>query len=225
MRTWRPGLKRAGVTRLVVRRGFIDLTSGTPVIKVDPALPIAGEIPVAAALRIESGSVPLQSDSAAMLWRGLGPVVGPTTAEIIVDVPTLSPGIPGFVRTLDEVSGLPVVPILSVNQIRTDLGLELAQAAGTVIVPLFGPGAVGLRGVGDARDESLNDRLATLAAAGVRVRAGIVLTPRTNPKLAGWGDDLSLLCEGERVEIKTDSSLDRAFVFRKALTWSGRQWR
>lgn len=200
------------------------MTTGTPVIKIDPALPIAGDIPVSAALRIESGSVPLQSDSASVLWRGLGPVVGPTTAEIVVDVPTLSPGIPEFVRALDDVSGLPVVPILTVSQIRTDLGLELAKAARTIIVPLFGPGAVGLRGVGDARDEPLVDRLATLAGTGVRVRAGIVLTPRTNPKLTGWGDDLSLLCEGGRVDIKTDSALDRAFVFRKPLVWSGRQW-
>ncbi len=217
-------LKRVGVARLVVRRGSIDLTTGTPVIKVDPVPEIAGDIPVSAALRIESGPVELQPDSASLLWRGLAPVVGPTTAEIVVDVPTLSPGIPDFVRALDQVSGLPVVPILTVSQIRTDLGLELAKAAGTVIVPLFGPGAVGLRGVGDAGTEPLVDRLATLVGTGVGVRAGIVLTPRTDPKLVHWGEDLNRLCDGGRVEISTVSKLDRAFVFRKPMVWSGREW-
>ncbi|MEN8164346.1 MAG: hypothetical protein ABFS37_09465 [Acidobacteriota bacterium] len=217
-------LKRVGVARLVVRRGFIDLKKGTPVIKVDPAPVIAGEIPVSAALRIESGPVELQPDSASALWSGLAPVVGPTTAEIVVDVPTLSPGIPDFVRDLDQVSGLPVVPILTVNQIRTDRGLEVARAAGTVIVPLFGPGAVGLRGVGEGGNEPLVDRLATLVGTGVEVRAGIVLTPRTDPKLTQWGEDLNRLCDEGRVEISTASKLDRAFVFRKPMVWSGREW-
>ncbi len=217
-------LKRAGVARLVIRRGSIDLTAGTPVIKVDPAPNIAGEIPVAAALRVESGPVKLQPESASVLWRGLAPVVGPTTAEIVVDLPTLSPGIPDFIRALDQASGLPVVPILTVSQIRTTLGLELAKAAGTVIVPLFGPGGVGLRGVGDAGNEPVADRLASLVGTGVRVRAGIVLTPRTDPKLSQWGEDLNLICEGGRAEISTNSKLDRAFVFRNPMGWSGRQW-
>ncbi len=217
-------LKRAGVDRLVIRRGSIDLTAGTPVIKVDQAPEIAGEIPVSAALRFESGLIELQPDSASVLWRALAPVVGATTAEIVVDVPRLSPGIPGFVRALDQESGLPVVPILTVSQIRTDLGLELAKAAGTVIVPLFGPGAVGLRGAGDAANEPLAERLATLADTGVRVRAGIVLTPRTDPRLDRWGEDLDRLCNGGRVEVSTASKLDRAFIFHKPLVWSGRKW-
>ncbi|RLE26330.1 MAG: hypothetical protein DRJ65_05740 [Acidobacteria bacterium] len=217
-------LKRAGVDLLVVRRGSIDLTTGSPVIKVDPAPSIVGEIPVSAALRIESGSVELKPEAASALWRGLAPIAGPTTAEIIIDVPTLSPGIPDFVRTLDQVSGLPVVPILTVSQIRTDLGLELAKAAGTIIVPLFGPGAVGLRGAGDGGNDPLPERLASIAATGVRVRVGIVLTPRTDPKLEQWGEDLDRLCDGERVQISTDSKLDRAFVFRRATAWSGREW-
>ncbi len=217
-------LKRAGVDLLVVRRGSIDLTTGSPVIKVDPAPSIAGEIPVSAALRIESGSVELTPEAASTLWRGLAPVVGTTTAEIIIDVPTLSPGIPGFVRALDQVSGLPVVPILTVSQIRTGLGLELAKAAGIVIVPLFGPGAVGLRGVGDAGSDPLAERLASLVGADVRVRVGIVLTPRTEPKLEQWGESLDRLCDGDRVRISTASELDRAFVFRKPMAWSGREW-
>ncbi len=217
-------LKRAGVDVLVVRRGLVDLTTGSPVIKVDPAPWIAGEIRGSAALRIESGSVELKPEAASALWRGLAPVVGPTTAEIVVDIPRLSPGIAGFVRALDQESGLPVLPILTVSQIRTDRGLELAKAAGTIIVPLFGPGGVGLRGVGDAGNEPLVDRLATLAGTGVRVRAGIVLTPRTDPKLARWGEDLDRLCNGGRVEVSTASKLDRAFIFRKPMEWSGRKW-
>lgn len=217
-------LKRAGVGLLVVRRGFVDLTTGVPVIKIDQAPEIAGDIPVSAALRIESGPVELKPVSASVLWRGLAPVVGDTTAEIVVDVPTLSPGIPGFVRALDQVSGLPVVPILTVTQIRTDRGVELAMAAGTVIVPLFGPGGVGLRGVADAGNKPLAERLAPLAGTGVRVRAGIVLTPRTDPKLMRTGEDLNLLCEGGRVEISRASKLDRAFIFRKPVVWNGRRW-
>ncbi len=217
-------LKRVGVDLLVVRRGSVDLTTGSPVIKVDPAPSIAGEIPVSAALRIESGSVELKPEAATALWSGLAPVVGSTTAEIIVDIPTLSPGIPGFVRSLDEVSGLPVVPILTVSQIRTEVGLELAEAAGEVIVPLFGPGAVGLRGVSEAGTEHLTSRLASLAGRGVKVRAGIVLTPRIDPKLTQWGEGLDQLIENGRVQISTDSKLDRAFIFQKPLVWGGRQW-
>lgn len=217
-------LKRAGTGLLVVRRGYVDLTTGSPVIKVDRAPVIAGDIPVSAALRIESGSVELTPAAATALWQGLAPVVGDTTAEIIVDVPTLSPGMPEFVKTLDEVSGLPVVPILTVAQIRTNMGAELAKAAGTIIVPLFGPGGVGLRGAGDAANESVSDRLQTLVGTGVRVRAGIVLTPITDPRLSQWGESLDVLCEGGQVEIKTDSRLDRAFVFRKPTVWSGRKW-
>lgn len=217
-------LKRAGTDLLVVRRGFVDLRTGSPVIKVDPAPVIAGDIPVSAALRIESGSVELTSVAATALWQGLAPVVGETTAEIIVDVPTLSPGLPEFVSMLDQVSGLPVVPILTVAQIRTNMGVEVAKAAGQVIVPLFGPGGVGLRGVGDAANETLADRLQPLVGSGVRVRAGIVLTPKTVPKLDQWGEGLNELCEGGQVEIKTNSRLDRAFVFRKPAVWSGRKW-
>ncbi len=217
-------LKRAGVNLLVVRWGSIDLTTGSPVIKVASVPSIAGEIPVSAALRIESGSVELTPEAASTLWRGLAPVIGSTTAEIIIDVPTLSPGIPDFIRTLDQVSGLPVVPILTVTQIRNALGLELAKAAGTVIVPLFGPGAVGLRGVGDGGGDPLAERLASLVGTGVKVRAGIVLTPRTDPKLEQWGEELDRLCEGDRVQISTASKLDRAFVFRKPMAWSGREW-
>jgi len=219
-----PKLKRAGVDLLVVRRGSIDLTTGSPVIKVDPAPSIAGEIPVSAALRMESGSVELTSEAASTLWRGLAPIVGSTTAEIIIDVPTLSPGIAAFVRTLDQVSGLRVVPILTVSQIRNDRGLKLAKAAGTIIVPLFGPGAVGLRGVGDAANDPLAGRLTSLVGTGVRVRAGIVLAPRTEPKLEQWPEGLDRLCDGDQVQISTASKLDRAFVFQKPMVWSGRQW-
>ena len=48
-------LKRAGVHRLVVRRGSIDLTSGTPVINSTPPPDIAGDIPVSVAFRLETG--------------------------------------------------------------------------------------------------------------------------------------------------------------------------
>jgi hypothetical protein len=217
-------LKRAGVDLLVVRWGSVDLTTGSPVIKINSAPEIAGEIPVSAALRVESGSAELKQEAASALWRGLEPIIGDTTAEIVLDVPTLSPGIPDFIRALDQVSGLPVVPILTVNQIRTSNGMATAIAAGTIIVPLYGPGAVGLRGVSELKTKPLAERLGPLAATSVRVRAGIVLTPRTEPQLTEMGDGLDVLCENGHVEINTSSKLDRAFIFRKPIDWNGRRW-
>ncbi len=218
-------LQRAGVSLIVVRSGSIDIRGGTPLVTGAVIPRISGEIPVSAAFRMESGSVPLTEAGAEALWRGLASLVGETTAEIILDLPRLSPGISEFVRRLEQVSGLPVVPILTVEQIRSDIGLDLARTVRTVIVPLYGPGGVGLRGVGEGAGEAVGKRLESLVGTGVGVRAGIVLTPRTEPKLPQWGEDLNVICEGGTVEISTTSQLDRAFIFQKATAWSGLQWK
>lgn len=66
--------------------------------------------------------------------------------------------------------------------------------------------------------------LEPLVGSGVGVRICIVLTPVTRPALPTWGDDLDPLTEADNAEVRTSSELDRTFVVRKPLEWSGREW-
>lgn len=217
-------LKQVGVDQLVVKRGFVDLTSRVPVVKTSEGPEIAGEIPLSVALRLQTGTAELGEDSAEALWNGLAPGIGSATGELILDLPNLAPGMPAFVRRLSDVSGLPVTPILTVSQLNRDRGLRTAEAARTVIVPVFGPEGIELRGVGEVGDTPIGEALSFLAGTGVRIRYGIVLTPKTKPELTVWGADLDPLCEGRRTDVKTDTSLGRAFVFRESMNWSGHHW-
>ncbi len=217
-------LRRAGVSRVVVRQGTVNLTSAAPVLRIVDGPEIAGEIPVAPALRIETGDRALDADTGETLWRGLGPVLAGAPAELVLDMPRLPEGADIFVAQLSEASGLDVVPILSVDQVSSPRGLAVALAAGQCIVPLFGPGGGGLRGAGQEVNESLVIRLQPLLEGGVRLRAGVILRPQTTPPLRGWGEGVGPLLEGGNAEVRRASSLGREFVFVKEMEWSGRGW-
>lgn len=218
-------LRRAGVTRVVVRRGTVNLTSATPVLRIVDGPEVAGEIPVAPALHLEIGDRALDGDTAETLWQGLGPALGGTPAELLLDMPRLPGGCDAFIAGLRASSGLDVVPILTVEQVNTPRGLATARAAGQCIVPLFGPGGGGLRGAGQEANEPLADRLRSLLGSGVALRAAIILRPQTIPPLRGWGEGMGPLCESENAEVPTASALGREFSFRKEMVWSDRTWK
>ena len=100
----------------------------------------------------------------------------------------------------------------------------VARAARICLVPAFGTDGAGFRGIGELDPLPLEKKLAPLVGSGVRVRLGIVLRPRTEPPLNGPGEDLDPLTEGMVTEVSTASTLDRTFVFKRELTWSGHSW-
>jgi hypothetical protein len=103
--------------------------------------------------------------------------------------------------------------------------VEIAEAARMCIVPAFGTEGADLRGLGELDPLPLDKKLERLAGTGVRVRLAVVLAPRTDPPLAGPGEDLDSLTEERIATVSTTSTLDRTFVFKRAVTWSGRNWK
>jgi hypothetical protein len=217
-------LERRGVDQLVVRRGSVSFSGGVPVLRlVDPPA-IAGPLPVAVALILGRGVDAVEPSSADVLWRGLANELGgPPPAELVLDLATVPTGMDGLIRRLSEVSGVPVSVLLELDQVGDPLARAAAAAAHSCIVLTHG--AVGLiRPGAETSALPLESVLEPLAVDGARVRGGIVLQPRCDPPVTGWGEDLEAI-SGERVaEISTSSSLDRTFIFRQAVRWSGRDF-
>jgi hypothetical protein len=145
-------------------------------------------------------------------------------AEILLDLPQLPPGMADFVARLAAAGGVPVVPVLSVDQLGQEEGRGAAAAAGRCMVPAYGTGHPDLRGAGEGGTLPLAKKLEPLAGLAVSVRIGIAMAPVTKPPLRRWGDDLGPLTEPENAEVRTSSELDRTFVLRRPLDWSGRAW-
>ncbi len=223
---WAERLQRVGVDGLVMTRGRVLVRDRTPVLRLDPPPPIAGSIPVAVALRIEIEADEVDPAVASALWDGL--VADPdwvAPSEIVVDLPRVVPGTAELVHALAETSATPVVPVLTVDQLALPDAEEVVRQTGTCLVPSFGTGASWLRGLdGSPAVDPLRERLDGLIASGARVRIGISTVPRTDPPVDGWGDDLGPLTDGSSAEVSTTSTLDRTFVFRRPLDWSGRRW-
>ena len=218
-------LQRAGVDEVVVRMGTIDLSGRAPVLRLDPVGDIEGSIPVGMALEVLGARPDIDRSVAEALWRGVEKELGGAIpAELILDFPRLAQGLQVFVRDLSEVSGVAVVPLLSFDQLQTDSGSSIAEAARSCIVPAFGTDGADLRGVGELDPLPLEKKLAPLVGTGVRVRLGISLRPRTEPPLDVPGDDLNPLTESQTTTVTTKSTLDRSFNFEKEITWSGRRW-
>ncbi|MCP4901974.1 MAG: hypothetical protein GY906_33840 [bacterium] len=217
-------LRRAGVDGVVLRRGTVDLSSEVPTLRLQAAPRIAGSLPVGVALYVEAIGPEVGSESAQVLWRALAPVVGESMgAEILLDFPVMRPGLGTFLESLSNVSGLPVVPVLTVDQLGAPGALEAVKAARSCVVLVYGGVGI-IRSGANPSNDNLDEQLAPLAASGARVRVGIVLEPETEPALSRWGDDLSLLAASENAEIASKSSLDRTFVVRRPLSWSSRRW-
>ncbi len=218
-------LQAAGVDEIVLRRGRLDLAGRAPVLRLDPAGEVAGSIPVGIALEVGEIRPGLDRAAAEAVWRAIEAEFGASVpAELILDLPQLAEGLDNFIIHLSQSSGLAVVPLLGFEQLQTELGLEVAKAARTCIVPAFGTDDADLRGIGELDPLPLEKKLGPLAGSGVRVRAAIVLRSRTEPPLVESGDDLDPLTERQTTTMTTETNLDRKFVFEKPVVWSGRSW-
>jgi hypothetical protein len=219
-------LQRVGVDRVVVRRGSVDLAGQAPILRVNSVGEVGGAIPVGIALEVRGVRPGLDLAAAEAVWRAVEAELGRITpAELILDLPNLAEGLDLFITHLAEVSGLPVVPVLGFEQLQSEEGRRVAQAARSCVVPAFGTDGADLRGIGELDPLPLNKKLEPLVGSGVRVRFAIVLRPRTEPPLAGPGENLNSLTEGQATTVSTSSTLDRTFVFEKELEWSGQSWK
>lgn len=217
-------LRRAGVDGVVIRRGTVDLSSDVPTLRLQPAPSLAGSLPVGVALYVEAIGPELDSQAAQVLWRALAPVLSEhMAAELLLDFPAVPHGVGEFVEALSSVSGLPVVPILTVEQLTDEATQEAVSTARSCIVLVYGGISILRPGV-KALNSDLPDQLAALVGSDARVRVGIVLEPESEPPLSRWGDDLDLLAESVNAEIASSSSLDRTFIVRQPFTWTSRRW-
>jgi hypothetical protein len=219
-------LQRVGVDQLVVPLGTVNLAGGSPVLRLEPIAPVAGPIPVAVSLQVNGVGGDLDPGAASQVWRAISAEMGETTpAEIILDLPEVVPRVSEFLARLSDQAGVPVVPILTLEQLRSEAAVKAATVARLCVVPMYGSGHPSVRGVGELATLSLDERLAPLASTGVRVRPAVSLRPLTVPETEGWGDDLRALTEPANATVSTSSVLDRTFVLSQPMEWSGRQWR
>ena len=218
-------LQRVGVDEVVMWRGRVDLSGQAPVLRIDPAGSVDGSIPLGIALRVTGVRPDLDQKTASAVWEALEADLGGTfPAEVLFDLPQLAEGLGDFLVAFQEISGLRVVPILSFSQLETELGLQVAVASRSCIVPSFGTEGTVIRGVGERELQPLTVKLEPLAGSGVRVRIGIVIEPKTEPPLNEPGEDLNSLTENGVASLSTTSVLDRTFTFSKNAAWSGAEW-
>jgi len=210
-------LQAAGVDEVVLRLGSLDLAGQAPLLRIEPVGEVVGSIPVGIALEVGRVRPGLDKAAAEAVWRGIEAEFGESIpAELILDLPQLAEGLGDFIIHLSRASGLAVVPLLGFDQLRSELGIEVAKAAHGCIVPAFGTDNADLR--------PLEQKLSPLAGFGVLVRAAIVLRSRTEPPLAALGETFDPLTEGQTTTVSTETILDRKFVFEKPIVWSGRSW-
>jgi hypothetical protein len=218
-------LQAAGVDEIVLRRGSLDLSGQAPLLRIEPVGEVVGSIPVGIALEVGRVRPGLDKAAAEAVWRGIEAEFGKSIpAEVILDLPQLAEGLGDFIVHLSQASGLAVVPLLGFEQLRSEMGIEVAKAAHGCIVPAFGTDNADLRGIGELDPLPIEQKLSPLAGSGVRVRAAIVLRSRTEPPLAALGEDFDPLTEGQTSAVSTETTLDRKFVFEKPVVWSGRSW-
>jgi hypothetical protein len=219
-------LQRVGVDQVVVRRGSVRLTGGAPVLRLTRPPEVAGSIPIAIALRVEEMSADADLSMARAMWGALeAELEGLNPSELILDLPTVPPGAGEFLGHLAEVSSTPVVPVITIKQLHRGAAAELAGAVRECIVPVFGSPGLDLRGVNELPRLALDERLAPLVEAGLKVRLGVVLRPLCKPSASRWGESLDLLTEEGVADVSTSSDLDRTFIFNRSINWSSRQWK
>ena len=218
-------LARVGVDEVLIRRGVIDLAGDAPALRFEPKPRLEGSLPVGLLLEVEGARTGLSDDAAGAVWRAvLSQEAGVPPAEVVLDLPETPDGSVDFVSRLAAVAGVPVVPLLAVDQLRDPGAAQVAVAAGRCLVPAYGTRSGALRGVDRRGTLPLARDLEPLVGSGVMVRVGIDLTPVVRPPIGQWGEDLGPLTEPDSAEIRTVSELDRTFVVRRDLSWSGRQW-
>jgi hypothetical protein len=218
-------LADSGVDQLVVRRGVIRLSNAAPVVQLLPRPPVAGSIPVSAALELRGVGSDTDEKSADAVWAALEADFGDRPPpELILDLPHADESTATFISRLARQSGLAVIPVLTVSQLQTEAGRAVARAAHRCIVPVFGAQDEDLRGLDDMETQPLQARLSAIKDLDVRIRVAIALRPKTNPVVGIWAQDFDPLTDGEAAEIKRTSTLDRTFLTRRPLTWGGRDF-
>ena len=212
----------AGVDELVVRRGSILISGGAPVVRLEPAPVVGGALPVAVALQVLGLDDREHDADAEAVWSALAADFGDRLpAELVLDLPELGDGAASFVTRLVATSGLAVVPLLSLDQLETEVGRRVAVAATRCLVPIFGSQTADLRGLEGRTTRPLDVKLDPIRDLGVKVRIGIALRATTDPEVAGWAEDIDPLTDETNGEIVRTSTLDRSFVTRRALDWAG----
>lgn len=218
-------LARVGVDEVLVRRAVVDLAGEAPAVRFQPKPRLEGSLAVGFLLQVEGARGGLSDDAADAVWRAvMSQEGGAVPAEVVLDLAATPEGTAAFVERFAAAAGVPVVALLSVDQLRSAEAVAVAVAAGRCLVPGYGTRSGALRGVDRRGTLPLARDLEPLAGTGVRVRIGIDLTPDVRPGLGRWGEDLDPLTEPANAEIRTASELDRTFVVRRGLSWSGRQW-
>ncbi len=219
-------LAKAGVDRVALRVGEVDLAGDVPVVKLYPEVPVGGELPVSIVVRVGLLRPKLDPNAAVPVWGVLRDSLGADRrpSGIILDITTVKEGFADFVANLARVSRVPVVPLITPTQLADPQVLAVVKAAGRC--SLLACGAIGLEHRGaTVPNLALAEQLVPLRGMRVRPRIALVLRPEIRPPLRGWGRDLDPLTNPLVADVSTQSELDRSFTFRKAVTWSGRTWR
>jgi hypothetical protein len=214
-----------GVDRVVVRRGLIDLRSGSPVLRMSAAPSVAGDLDIGHWYYVTAGNRELNEESGALVWHSIASSLDRLPSEVLIEFASVPRGADGFIRRLADQSGLPVILVIPGPQLGADAVRKASLAAHAVVVPAAGTSDADLRGLGEDRSVPLDERLAVLGRDGVPIRAAIGLRPTTVPSLDEWGEDLNLLTETGLGEISTVTDLDRKFSVRRSLDWSGLELR
>jgi hypothetical protein len=215
-------LAAVGVDGLVVPRGSVSLGAQLPVVRLQepPVLP-AEAAGVLLSVRAPDGE--LAAGGAEGMWHALARDLEQRPAELLLDLPELPVGLAEFLARLREVSDVPVVPVVTAEQLRDPAAVAAVEAAGACVVLAFGnlePWRPGAR----ALQRPLRDQLAPLQPSGVRPRIGISLTPLSDPALASWPASFDPLTPAEVAETSTAAVFDRVFTLRTGLEWAGRRW-
>jgi hypothetical protein len=218
-------LERAGVDAVLVRRGAINLAQAAPVLRIDATPQLAGSIPIGAVLTVEGAREGLDDEMADAVWRAVvAELAESPPSELVLDLPDVPPGMGDFIERLVSLTKLPIIPLLTFEQIGDEEAVRVAEAAGVCVIPAFGTGHPSFRGTGGGVARPLATKLEPLVGRRVAVRIAIGLRPVVDPAISVWGDDLNPLTEAENGEVRTSSSLDRTFVLGKDLNWSGVSW-
>lgn len=216
-------LARIGVDRVVFRRGNVDLSSGSPVLKLGASPPVAGDLDVGHWYFLNTGQTRLTADLGAAVWHGIASTLDRLPTEVVLEFGRIPAGAGEFVERLARQAGLRVALVVRTEEFDRPEVLAAAEAAYEVVVPLFGANDRDMRGLVSDDAVSLAARVAPLAERGIPVRAAIGLRPKTEPALDGWGDDLDPLTEAGVATVSTASDLDRAFRIERPLSWSGHE--
>lgn len=213
-------VKTVGIDEVVVYRGLVDLSAGTPILRLVAPPDLGKVIPQTPVLGLRLGSR-MQKINGEALWAALKPVLASST--VILDLREIPEGVADFLGEFEEVSGIKIIPLMAGEQLGEPEAQKVMSLLGECIIPLYGSAGPDFRGPGGLRRLPLAKQLAPLAGLGVKIGVGIGLRPLMAPAMKTWGGDLNQLF-GDLAEPATARTLNRAFIFRKDCSWGGRKW-